>query len=324
MATKPSKKAKLPLIVVGDGHNDRIGNFLPLYARLRDLSKKKHRALHFPFAEDRISRIFDFVNDLPSETGNGLKNQVLYKRIIRAAEEQLEAEQGVGPFAYEVNTVHFRDYPELSIRVVFARGPEIAWEQFIAGGGLDTEYAVIWKDPFPLAYIQPNADLAVEMLKNDLRIKPDLLKTAKEDQAKSRSDQGDCLDICFHWRQGDFKNWAGGRFWYDEATMTSVVGAIRAFMAERNLNAEITILSDGEIPDSFVQGCDVKVFQRSMPEDFVRLTCADIVLANRSTFSQVAVGVGKALLGSNAEYISLNEAVQSVQNVDLYLSRLFK
>lgn len=308
---------KLPTLAVSaGGHNSRLGNMLPLYMRLRLACAQIKRTLSFPFAENVISEVFTF-SDIPDDADRKSRT-VLYSRMLRSAEEVVEAQQSVGPHAYARDQIYQVPYAPLDLKVVFGRGA-IDWAEVIANRTFNTPHNILLGDPFPFQFADLTLDDLFIHAESYLSPRKDVFDRALTSR-KSVCPPG-TIDMCLHIRQSDYKQWRGGIMWYDEALISQIVDRIGDFM--RMNPAHLTILSEDPLPGAMMKHKGFIFQSRSVPEDFARMAVADVVLSNSSTFSQQASMVGKFFLKNGNRYRSLGPGPKALDQLSDILSKLY-
>jgi len=313
------------LSVYANGHNDRLGNILPLYGRLSWLAARLGRSLSFPFAERSISGVFERIDGTPfpkEDVSNHLN--ALLGRVIRSGEEVLEKLEAVAPYKYSPSLLHHVDFPAIGLRTLFSRGTvNMLTPESMAH--FDTDLALIWKDPFPLTDIGGTTPAAISYLTTQLRVREDL---RIETEGRRRSQFGGDLiskdrptDLCLHIRQGDFRRWQDGVFFYEEDLVAKLITSLQTHFESAGRQVRITLLSDEPLPDSLLQPGRVEWFSSHFAGDFIRIAMSDIVLSNRSTFSESAALTGAAFFGNNSRYVSLGtarDALAAIQRLTLW------
>jgi Glycosyl transferase family 11 len=98
--------------------------------------------------------------------------------------------------------------------------------------------------------------------------------------------------VCVHIRQGDFRFFSGGQFYFDEQ---AYAGILKRFLEiaglDRNKTAVI-ICSDEKIGEQAFEGIPVWAGQRPYAEDFLLMQQCDYLIACRSIFSTMANYLG--------------------------------
>lgn len=130
------------------------------------------------------------------------------------------------------------------------------------------------------------------------------------------------MDVVFHHRQINFKQWQGGAYWYDDALMNKLINRIYAYGAEIPRAIHVTVISDEEPPEELAKRKDVTFQRASLEEDFTRIACADIVFSNSSTFSKLAELVGAVYLENTSQYFSLGSHEIVLSRLDISLSEI--
>lgn len=131
------------------------------------------------------------------------------------------------------------------------------------------------------------------------RIKPkhQLLHRARK-HVRSLRDQFDTL-VGVHIRQGDYREWYDGRFWFDSTFYGSVMDQYLDRVDGDDVGFLIT--SDEEQPAGLTEGRPAYLASEigsrgSFVDEFIMLTLCDLILAPPSTFSAVAAFVGNVPL----------------------------
>jgi hypothetical protein len=312
------------LAICSNGHNDRIGNLLPLYGRLHMLSQRLGRKLSFPFAEKSIIRILapnngESVFHDPDKF-NALLS--LYGRIIRTSEEQVEVREKTEPFNYSQGVLHRIDYPEIGLRTLFSRGT-LDMHAPESQAAFDTEMSILWKEPYPLSDIGGSSEDILNYLSKHFCIRKDILHNTKQCRNQqfggALNQPAPPVDLCFHVRQGDFRRWKGGTYYYDHEFVAIVITALQEKFRKMNQNVVITLLSDEPLPDSILAPGRVELFANDFELDFLRIALADIVVSNSSTFSQTAASLGKSFLKNGCRYYSLGAASEALPSIEFLI-----
>lgn len=308
-----------PLIVFAGGHNSRLGNMLSPYLELRMVCERIGRPLVFPFAEDVLSRFFNLgsANSL-SETVE--QARTLYGRMIRSAEERLEADEGVGPYQYSTGKIHQITLEQLGVDVLIHRG-QIDWAAATANGVLSGSRPILIKDPFP--FNVSKLSLPELLAKGSSYLAPKDEIFAQGALLRKSQCPENALDIVFHHRQGDFATWHNGDFWYDGALMNELLDRIIAYGSDKSRAPHITIISDEALPADIAGRADITFQSQSLEEDFTRMAASDAVLSNNSTFSRIAACVGQAMIGNDTRFFSLGAKEDAMDRIDLALGEIF-
>ena len=316
--SKVEADEKPVLIVFSGENNSRLGNMLGAYIELCMVCERIGKRLVFPFAEDVIGRFISF--STPSgNTDTVDQAKTLYGRLVRSAEERLEQAEGVGAYQYTPGKVHSTIFSQLGVKVLFHNG-EIDWASFVAEGGLDGAHPVILKDPFPFSVSGEPIEKVLEAGRRFLSPRREVF--AKGTALKAEHCPEQALDIVFHHRQSDFKQWQGGAYWYDDALMNKLVDRIYAYSEETSRAIHITVISDEEPPKELAKRKDVTFQRASLEEDFTRMACADVVFSNSSTFSKLAELVGAVYLDNRSQYFSLGSHEIALSRMDISLSEI--
>lgn len=319
----PSIPSSRRLIVNANGNNDRIGNVLPLYGRLHLLAGQLGRSLSFPFAERSISKIFERTDGTPfSIDGSSMALNAALGRIIRTAEEVVEQSEKVAPYQYSEGVCHHIDLPDLGLRTIVFRGRTSITDP-TSLALFDTDLDVVLKDPFPLTEIGGTGTAVFAHLSSFLRIRDDVKREAA---ARRLTQFGGAFaeskrpaDVCLHIRQGDFRRWQDGKFFYDGRLVAKIVERIRERFADAGRQVRLTLISDEALPESLLHPDKVEWFAGDFAGAFVRIALSDMVLSNRSTFSASAASSGEAFLGSKCRYFSLgaaDDALAALERID--------
>lgn len=129
-----------------------------------------------------------------------------------------------------------------------------------------------------IVYIEPY--LEEEILK--------FYKTIKQKQTTT---------VAIHIRKTDFKDFADGRFFFNETEYKKVLDKFMKVMNFDHSNTAIILCSDEKIDTSIFQSYNFYYEQRSAIKDFAILKNADYIICTRSIFSSCA-----SLLGENYIY----------------------
>lgn len=98
--------------------------------------------------------------------------------------------------------------------------------------------------------------------------------------------------IGVHIRQGDYKVWQGGKYYFSQAEVASI---LETFLLRKRLSRKksvFLICSDGYIDQSIFQNLNVKIGPGSLIEDLFSLSECDLVIGSNSTFGRFAAYYG--------------------------------
>ena len=322
MTTKVSVESaycKPSLIVHAGGKNSRLGNMVAPYIELRLLAERFNRSLIYPFAEEVISRFFDIHS--PANSAVDIDScHKLYSRVLRTAEEIVEAGENTEAFRYSENRLHSIFFGDIGLKVMFGRG-RLDWKQYSEDGCFDYSGPILLKDPYPMNVSELELPELLNEGKKFLSLKPDVFDKGNT-LRKASTDEG-ALDVVFHHRQGDFARWRNGEYWFDGDLMNALIDRIQERFAQSAKKICLTIISDDALPKELCHRTDIAFQSIDLESDFARMAVADVVLSNSSTFSRLASAVGSSLLGNNSAYVNLGNKQNALKQLENSLSRYY-
>ena len=134
------------------------------------------------------------------------------------------------------------------------------------------------------------------------RAAPGIEKTVTEELQKLRVAYAVVVGV--HVRQGDYKNFKGGKFRIRQARVREI---LEEYLMEQGLSPEhvcFLIASDSPIEKDLFVGLNIVVGQRSAGEDLFFLSACDAVIGSDSTFGHFA-----AYLGNVPHIVMKNEPI---------------
>lgn len=111
-------------------------------------------------------------------------------------------------------------------------------------------------------------------------------------------EDGSPLRLGVHIRRGDYKEWSGGRFYYDDGTYCRFISSFRKVFPDRKVYVYLSTNDPEVSAEKYAEltGSEhVYNMRGSGPEDLYMLSQCDYVIGPPSTFSVVATMYGKAL-----------------------------
>ena len=300
------------LYIVAGGHNSRIGNHLPVLGKLLPIAEAMDVRLAFPFIESTLNRIFSIdSNRIYSPTAAEIEAARL---LIRNFGGQLRSSVDISEIPGTAIGYVDLDYPRC--RIILAK-QSADWTAALRMGVFSNERMNIVEDPFP--FTKMKMEEAITQLKRILSVRPEILIKPKADHERIvGADRLGHMDICLHWRRGDFKHWAGGARWYEEALIQKIV---KYTMEAYQNSASITIVSDEPVPNSMAE-IGVNSFSGALGEDIMRLAFSDLVLSNGSTMASVSAAIGRVFLNTRARFVDLGNKAGALSTLEKSLSRL--
>ena len=323
--TRGGRPGQYSLYVYETGRNLRIGNMLPLLGMLISIAEETRRELVFPFLEKSVPRVFDWIGDPPRSLSE-LEIGAL-QSLFDMAEESIAAQQGVGRNDYTPGRVYIRDFPFLKTRTIIGRNsltsPGIDWRQPIEDGSFAYSGDVILGRAYRCFGFQGASerdpvllDKNLYRLKDKLQVNPGLRRNIETKMGLNAvSGVSEKLDICFHWRQGDYAEVFNGKYQYSKELVDALLGNIADIFGRINRSIDITLVTD-EKANSAGDLQDRCLFSGTFEEEFLRLAYADIVFSNFSSFSAVAASCGRVFCGRKNLYHDLGTADGAVANLN--------
>lgn len=102
--------------------------------------------------------------------------------------------------------------------------------------------------------------------------------------------------IGVHIRQGDYKVWQGGKYYFSQLEVASI---LETFLLKKKLSRKqsvFLICSDGYVDQSIFHNLNVKIGPGSLIEDLFSLSECDLVIGSNSTFGRFAAYYGNRAL----------------------------
>jgi hypothetical protein len=272
----------------------RIGNSLVWMAKFNSLIQSFGGQIFFPWAvehySDYLSKESRWLNSNPlvhSEFnelfGCSLTAASLYKQA-RLLEDRYERVHGLSAFKWRSINADFLDGQVLLISGVYNVFSDVNFNSF------SNYRMIIFNEPFNCIY-----DESIKGIKyNWDGLQPtDLLISRESNFISSLSSSK--TKVGLHIRRGDYAEWNGGKYFYDDAFWLNVIDqfnfdecAIWIFTNEKDSD----FLSMLKARGCFISDGDANV-------DFVRLMCMDSIYGPPSTFSSLAVDISKQVFNRN-------------------------
>ncbi|MES2213787.1 MAG: alpha-1,2-fucosyltransferase [Patescibacteria group bacterium] len=103
-----------------------------------------------------------------------------------------------------------------------------------------------------------------------------------------------------HIRQGDYKTWAGGQYYFEQGAVRNILDEYLKFLGK---SATFVLCSDENIDVDAFKGLNIQVSNGSPVEDLFLLSKTDAIIGSNSTFGAFASYYG------NIPYIVFNENI---------------
>lgn len=285
------------------GNNLRLGNTLVWVEQAIDWCKRHDFTFWLPNAEQILGELFDDSSDVFSMPLNwdesifyqSEKFRLLLGRIVHSMNE-VKDQESVSDFAFACSII-----PEI-IAYIDPKG-NTDWSEIPTDliRFLKKHRLVIVNEPFPFQYSQVNGN-------TNLYLQPSRLSIdfAKNLLTKSKKNIG------IHIRQGDYKNWQGGKYYQTSEFYNELIEAILNSTNCANIN--LFIAHNGEFEISQLNKelllndrliCSNHNFS-DVIKDFLVLSSCDLVIGPFSTFSRQALIWGKKYNNVSGKWLPID------------------
>ncbi len=272
------------------GNNLRLGNTLVWVEQAINWCKRHDFTFWLPNAEQILGELCDDSSDVFSMPSNweesifyqSEKLRILLGRIVQSMNE-VKDKDSVSDFAFTCSII-----PEI-IGYINPSG-HTDWSEIPTDliGFLKKHKLVIVNDPYPFKFseINGNGNLYLPPSKASINFAKKLLNENTK-------------NIGIHIRQGDYKDWQGGRYYQNSEFYNELIDSIVKKFQDTDVNIFIAHNGEFEISESNQQLLRKNQLLYSDNQlsdeirDFLLLSASNILIAPLSTFSQQALKWGQ-------------------------------
>ena len=297
------------------GNNLRLGNTLVWVEQAIDWCKRHNFTFWLPNAEQILGELCDDSSDvfsMPLDWEESIfyqseKFRGLLGRIVQSMNEVKEKDS-VSNFAFACSIIpDIMGYIDPNGNTNWSEIPTDLVEFF------KKHKLVIVNDPYPFKFPDANCN-------KNLYLRP---SKASIDFAKKSLNQN-TQNIGIHIRQGDYKNWQGGRYYKDSAFYNELISSIVKKFENTDVNIFIAHNGEFEISESnqhLLKNNQLLYADNQLSDeirDFLLLSTSNVLIAPLSTFSQQALKWGQRNNYSSGKWVP----IQSNSNIPDILNKV--